>query len=487
MKIKSIFKYKVAGFVALLFAISHTVFSQNSNLLYYFENVPQTNLTNAAMMPRANGFFSLPGLSSIAVDFKSDIAAKDLLQNVDGVWVQPLDAAFDYSKFYKSFGKTATVSASIAYGPLYFGFRTKKGYFTFSLQEKVNAKIALPKDIFMLAEKGFVDGDVLDLSKMDTKLMAYHELSIGYAREIDEKLTVGIHIKPLFGIAATKMSYNKLSITNNKTSYDLVAEGDIYTSVPFLSTTADEDGYLDDVEMQDDIETEDIVDQVIPDFENFGIALDLGAVYDFNTAVTFSAALNNLGYINWSKNLNSAGINGTYNFTGPDVSVTETDDMDQAYEDIADSIKEVMNVSPEQKSFKTGLDPELMLGAAYHLNHVIDLGFLAKSTFAKYNFRQEFVVSGNFNFYKNFSGNLAYNYEIKGTSDLGLGLAFRGGPAQIYIMTNHIPYYFDKVIIDGDENTIPTKAESFSFMMGVNFVFGKHGFRDKTSIYESRR
>jgi hypothetical protein len=40
--------------------------AQNSNLLYYFENIPQSNYTNPAMMPRANGFLGLPGLSSFS-------------------------------------------------------------------------------------------------------------------------------------------------------------------------------------------------------------------------------------------------------------------------------------------------------------------------------------------------------------------------------------------------------------------------------------
>ncbi len=474
---------KVLYVVVFLLATCSTVFSQNSNLLYYFENVPQTNYTNPAMLPRANGFFSLPGLSSVAIDFKSDIAAKDLLQKHDGIWVQPLDAAFDYSKFYKSFGKSANISAGVAYGPIYFGFRTGKGYFTFSLQEKVNAKVSLPKDIFRIAEKGFENGDVLDLKSLDANIMAYHEISIGYAQQIDDKLTVGVHFKPLFGIAATKMKYNSLAIKNNGTSYNLKVDGDIYSSVPFLTVTNDEDGYPDEFEMQDDLEGSDISDQVSPDFSNFGFAFDLGAVYDFNPSFTFSAALNNLGYINWKKNLNSVSAKGTYDFEGPDVSITEVEDMDEAYEDIVDEIKDVMEVKTEGKSFKTGLSPELMLGAAYHVNHVFDLGFLSKSTFAQYNFRQEFVLTTNFNLYKALSANFGYNYEIKGSSDLGLGLALRGGPLQFYLMANHIPFYYDKIESDGDEFIAPTKAESFSLMLGINFVFGKHGFKNKSMIY----
>ncbi len=475
---------RVVCIVVLGLSISKTIFSQNSNLLYYFENVPQTNYTNPAMMPRANGFVGFPGLSSVAVDFKSDISAKDLVQNKGGEWVSPLSAAFDYSKLYKSFGKEMSVNVGVGYAPIYFGFRTRKGYFTFSLQEKVNTKIAIPKDIFQLAENGFEDGDILDLSTMDSKAIAYHEISIGYAQKINDQLTVGVHVKPLIGIAASKMSFNKFAIKNNRTSYDISVNGDIYSSVPFLSMTSNEDGIVDSIKMQDDISNEDIINAAT-DFSNTGIAFDFGAVYDLNESFSFSAALNNLGYINWKSNLNSLSSDGSYTYTGPVVNVTDLDDMDDDWDEVIDSLKESVELTSGEKSFKTGLSPELMLGAEYHVNYVFDLGFLSKSTFAKYNFRQEFVFSGNLNLYKGFSANVAYNYEIKGSSDLGLGMAFRGGPFQFYYMINHIPYYFDKVIIDDESMTLPTKAEAVSVMFGVNFVFGKHGFKNEPMVGKS--
>ncbi len=463
---------KIVLFVVLGMVMSKSIFSQNSNLLYYFENVPQTNYTNPAITPRAFGFFGFPGLSSVSIDFKSDICARDLLQKSGGSWVSPLNEAFDYSKLYKSFGNSLDIRTGVAYSPVYFGFRTGAGYFTFSLQEKINTKVSLPQDIFKLVEKGFEKGDVLDLSAMDTKILAYHEISIGYARKIDDKLTVGVHVKPLIGIAASKMEFQDFSIENSGTAYDMKVKGDIYSSVPFLSLTSDEDGVVDGAEMEEDLKADDYI-SAATNLSNFGLALDLGAVYDLNEAFSFSGALNNLGYINWKSNLNSVSPDGSYSYSGPSVTVSNMDDMDTAFDDIVDSIKQVIDVSPEEKSFRTGLDPELMLGAEYKVNYVLGVGFLSKSTFAKKDLRQEFVLSGNLNMYKAFSAVLSYNYEVKGSSDLGMGMAFRGGPFQFYYMINHIPYYFDKVIMDGNSTIMPTKAEAVNVMFGINFILGK--------------
>ncbi len=478
---KHIYIKKALLTVALLYTVA-TAFSQNSNLLYYLENVPQVNYTNPAMMPRANSFFSLPGFSSVSLDLKNDIAPKDLLQKSGDIWVTPIDAAFDYDQLYKSIGKSAQTSTSIGYAPLYFGWRTKKGYFTFSWALKAGAFASLPKDLFKITEKGFESSTTLNLTSLETKMMMYHEISIGYAHKVDERLTVGAHIKPISGIAAAQMKYNRLTIKNEQTSYSMNVDGELLTSVPFIEFVPNEDGFPEEINEDDDISGSDISSESVPSFSNFGMAVDLGAVYDLNNKISFSASLNNLGFIKWKKNLNSTTVNGEYTFTGPDLSITETDEIDEAYDDIIDNMKDALNGETAHKSFSTTLSPELFLGSVYHANHVLDMGFIAKSTFAKYNFRQEFVVSANLNLYKALTTNLAYNYEIGGSKDLGLGLALRLGPAQLYILANHIPYQFDKIIDGEDEYIAPTKAESFSFMMGINFIFGKHGYRNDPMI-----
>ncbi len=475
--------YKTKTLLIGVFLLSFTgIFAQNSSLLYYLENLPQTNYTNPAMMPRTNSFFGLPGISSIAFNFKSDIAPKDLLQKSGDRWVHPLDAAFDYNKLYKSIGKSASVNTELAYTPIYFGFRTGNGYFTFSLQQKIKARFGLPQDLFRITEKGFDSGTILNLVTLETQILAYHELSIGYAHKIDKHLTVGVHIKPLSGIAAAQMKFNEFLIQNNRINYNMHIDGEILTSSPFIEFVPSEDGFVKEFETDDDISTSDIVNNVIPKFSNFGLALDLGAVYDLNREFSFSVALNNLGYINWKTNTNATSTKGKYMFTGPDISINQIDEMDVAYEEIADSVMSVIDGNTSNKSFSTTLVPELMLGSVYHVNHVLDLGFLSKSTFAKYNYRQEFVVSANFNLYKTLTTNIAYNHEIRGAKDLGIGLALSAGPAQLYILINNIPFYYDKIVDEEKEFIVPTKTESYSFMMGINIVLGKNGYRNKPMI-----
>jgi len=46
--------------------------------------------------------------------------------------------------------------------------------------------------------------------------------------------------------------------------------------------------------------------------KNRGVALDLGAVYQLNNRITFSAAVNDIGYINWKDYTHSYTLNDVY-------------------------------------------------------------------------------------------------------------------------------------------------------------------------------
>jgi hypothetical protein len=317
----------------------------------------------------------------------------------------------------------------------------------------------MPEGILNLVDDGFSAGDKLLLESFETKLLAYHEISLGYAYSINDRLSIGAHIKPLFGIASAQIKFEDFSITNNRTNWDISVDGNISSSIPFVEVYTNEKGIMDSLAFNQDVASTDYINNAIPNFSNFGLAFDMGAAYELNKKWSFSAAFNNLGYISWSKNLNSASVNGSYNYKGPDLTIESIQDMDLFLENMLDTITEVIDIKTDNKSFTTKLAPELIVGSAYQLNHVINFGALAKSTFKRFDFRQEFSVSTNINLYKWFSTSLSYNYEINGTHDVGLGLAMRGGPLQFYLLTNHIPIYYDKIVSYDYTGPAPTKLD----------------------------
>ena len=466
----------VIVFATLLYGVNLSAQSPLST--YYLECLPQVNISNPAMMPRANTYISIP---SVYAGIHTDLAAEDLLQKQNGQWVTPIDKSFNYDDLYTSIGKSSALSSEISIAPIGFGFRTgERGYFTFSFAEKISARINIASDFFEIADKGLPVNTTLDLSRTGEKLMAYKEISLGYAHKIDEKLTVGIHVKPLFGQVASISEIDNFVIKTGLEEYTLNVKGNIYASAP-LEVEEGEDGFADNVEFQD-LEDSEYNSKYGSGFKNSGIAFDLGGVYAYSDKIVFSAALNNLGFIKWKEDLHSQSFSGEYKFTGADVGVLTLDSIGEMFKNEMDSITDVLQGETGNKKFSTGLTPSLYIGGQYKVNHAVSLGLLSRSTFEKYNFRQEFNLSANFNPYSFVTASINYNKEINGSSAIGLALALKGGPIQFYIVADHIPFKYHTIEDDGTSYPAPLHMESFSLMTGINFVFGAKGFKNKSMI-----
>ncbi|MBN2164924.1 MAG: hypothetical protein JW717_01470 [Marinilabiliaceae bacterium] len=449
--------------------------------LYYLENVPQSSMINPAMNPRPNFFFAIP-MTNFGTTFQSDMAMDDFIQfnNQD----EPISLhhdAFNYSKIYNKMGNSLNFQTQQHIAPLMFGFRFKKGYFTFSMTEKISMNYGLPKSFFQLAELGLDGSYDLDLSTMSIENYMYHEFSLGYSREINDKLNVGIHIKPLFGVAASATDFQTLNIKLNETVYNMQANAHINASVPGIKEiTYDEDGIPTDFE-QEDIDASFIISNALS-FSNPGIAFDLGAEYKFDQRWSFSASLNDLGSINWKDDLHTITMTGNHLFEGAYINASNIDSSDLITEAIIDSLLDGMQFTHEPRSFKTKLNPTLYIGAKYDVNHVFSLGFLSRSIFQKDLFRQDFNLSANLNLYKRFTTSINYNIDNFGTSSMGFGMSSFIGPLQIYLAMDKIPLSYNTYKNDGDEYPIPANFQSINFMFGMNIIFGAKGYKDKPML-----
>lgn len=95
-----------------------------------------------------------------------------------------------------------------------------------------NHHAGVPRDLFKVTEKGFADGSVFDFSTLRMKTQLYKEISIGYAREWNDKLNVGINVKPLFGMVAGMTDINRLELRTSREKYEVLVDGIIRVSAP---------------------------------------------------------------------------------------------------------------------------------------------------------------------------------------------------------------------------------------------------------------
>ncbi len=485
---KKLHKYFLSG---LLLGFFGTAVAQRPMALYFLENVPQSTLTNPAMAPRANAYFGLPIINTIYTGYYSDLlGAKIFQQTSNGDWVTLTNPQYDFSPLYKKLNKAANIRMFETTKPLMFGFRGKKGYFMFGVSEKLTQTMNLPVDFIKIFDRGIPDGTNIDLSQFAFNAKYYREFSFGYSYQFMKELRVGANVKFLQGLAAIKTDLNKFNINATKDEWDMSMDGGIYMSAPVEFYTSGSGIIPDSVVAPSDI-LKTVVSTGITNLKNPGIAVDLGAVYNYNEDWSFSAALNDMGFIRWQGNLNSFTAKGSYKYTGIDINESNIDSLGNVVHNMMDSIGSQINFQHGHKGFSTGIGPKLYLSGQYHLNQSISCGLLSRTLFFKNDFRQEFTASFDLNLYDVLTTSVNYTVSTKGYSTFGLGLALRGGPLQIYLASDYIPLAYRTIKIettqpDGSVNTKklfgPNGLNNFNLMIGLNFLIEPNGFKDDPMI-----
>ncbi|MBZ4675499.1 MAG: flagellar motor protein MotB [Anaerophaga sp.] len=476
----NITKYILAVSVALV--VLYSAKGQSPMGLYFMETIPQSHQINPAMQPRANAFFSLPSVNTL---FQSDMAFDDAFQEAGNEWITPLSERFDYSDFYGTIGEVANINQYGDVDILGIGFRSGRDYFTFSLGVRSVMQTGLPSDLFKIAELGFPDGESFDFSSTRIKQALYHELAFGYSREWNDKFTFGLKFKPLFGIVGGVTDIDRFQLNTSRTQWDMMVSGMVYSSAPIDV----QEGAPGD--FPESIDTRDLSDDEKTDYfkslSNGGMAFDLGAVYRYDEQLTFSAAITNLGYVRFKDDLNSLSFNGTYSFEGINVEGSDEDEIEQAFEDIADSIKTIIEYDVKHEKFSVPLSPLLYVGGSYRLTPAVTFGLLSRSFFQKNNFRQDFNLSANLQPYNFVALNLNYGVSLNGGNGVGMGTSFLLGPLQLYFSADYIPTsYADVSFDDGDSFPMFYKQKDLSFRFGLNLIFGRHGYRDEPMLAGNR-
>jgi hypothetical protein len=293
---------------------------------------------------------------------------------------------------------------------------------------------------------------------------------------VNEKLTIGVNVKPLLGHAAFGSKIDRLQLNVRDQHMDLDAKGNFYSSLP-VDIHLNAESKIDSVTFSDfeNYTERDWINNSFA-FGNPGIAFDLGASYQINERLTVSAALNNLGFISWKNDLNKLSFNSNSSFDR-----VVTDDREMII-DLLDSIANSIIYDVRHDKFKTALTPVLHAGVEYHLTKSVSFGLLSRSTFWKNDFRQSFNLSFNLQPYSFVSFNAGATYQVKGNFNLCGGFMFLLGPLQFHILVDNAPVYYSSFIDGGDKYSLPDRMKSFTERTGVNLIFGRHGYVNKPML-----
>ena len=332
---------------------------------------------NPAMLDEA--YVGMPFFGQINVGATGNIGLKNFVYKLDG------NPRYDLTTFM-----SPTVSAGEFLGDLHdknradvyvnynifsVGFKAFKGINLVELNLRSNTNVSLPYELFEFMKTTGAK-ETYHLQDIGVRSQNYLELALGHSHRINDQWTVGAKLKFLFGGAYADFSADQLDVTMNGDQWRIV--GDARLKAAVLSSEFDyEDPSKNAPDGRRRVKGLDDVSFGLP---GFGLGVDLGATFEVTKDLTLSAAINDLGFINWSK-VKHASSRGDYTFNGFDdiyagSNNTGSNKLGDQFESLGDDLEEMFSVYDDgEGSESQALAATINLGAEYTLPAYRNLRF----------------------------------------------------------------------------------------------------------------
>ncbi|MBN1107676.1 MAG: hypothetical protein JXR66_05760 [Bacteroidales bacterium] len=458
--------------------------AQNSQVLYYM-NLPQNHMLNPALRPSNSVYIGLPVVSGINVNVNnnffnfSDVFIKGVVP--DSV-VTILHPDYDPENFMTKVKDVNSFEPDALVQLFGLGFTVKKDlYITLDINERVNANVALPGDLLRLGFEGNEQfaGNRIDLSSLRADAMYYREIALGFSKNFSNNLRIGVRAKALFGIASASIDNRDLGITvNDEYTHTFNADLDAHFSAPLTFHVTGQNN-IDSVVFDTTAfsTTRDVVSNYLNyllETQNLGFGIDIGAEYKISDKLKVSAAVTDLGYIKWKKDVSNLEAKSEFVFSGIDMLEVYNGTMtfDSLGTVLLDSLKNSFYLTDNSEPFKTTLPFGVTLGGSYSLSGSFSLGILSYTRFVGSQIREALTLSANVNIRNLFSTTVAYTAMNHRYDNLGFGIAFKPGCFQFYLLADRIPVTWNKIVSEGTTIPLPTSWNTVHLRLGMNLVFG---------------
>jgi hypothetical protein len=484
-------KYRVVILTSVLLLVFNATLSAQISRVTYFMRIPQNHLLNPAFRPASRFNIGIPVLAGISGGFGNnffeltDILTPDL--KADSI-ISFQNPNFDLEKLAAKLKDRNTISADASVQLLGIGFPLGKNLYLYAdVMDRLTVKTLFPRDLMELYElgsTGFTDR-TLDISEMNLKAQYFREYGVGLSGNITGSLRIGGRIKLLSGLASVSLINRSLHlIVNDDLSQGVIADASLQVSgkETIQKILTDNNFILQSPDTSNDkVNVKGFIQQYLgAPVSNTGIGIDLGIVYNFGRLFTLSASIADLGFINWKKDLKSYDANA--NFTLPGITLQDVVDQSFSIDDMVSSLKDsiVNNFVEDQNppSFKTYLPTRISVGGSFNILPVLSFGILSDTRIFAGSARETVSFSANTYLGRTFNASVNYTIDNFNYNNLGFGLAFKAGFAQVYLIADKIPLTWERVYFSsGDDKykaiPIPGKWNMFNFQVGMNIAFGK--------------
>lgn len=359
---KTILRHTLA---AALFCTAFAAGAQNTASGYFLDDYTYRFQLNPAFA-NSRGFVSFPAVGNINLGLNGNLHLTDFIYNIDGRTTTFMNPGVDAAKFLNGISDVSKFRFNTKIDIFSIGFKGFGGYNTININARANAAFNLPKSLFALMKEG-LSNRTYSIGDLGIRTRAYAEIALGHSHDITKEWRIGVTAKALVGGADIDASLRSANLHLGTDAWSITSDAEVRSSLKGLT-------YETDVNNRTGNRYVSGADVDSPGIGGFGFGLDLGTVYRPAALKdwTFSAAVLDLGFINWD-NCMLATTGGPKTFTTDKYTFSFDDTADNSFDNEFDKIGDDLAALYEledrgdQGKRTTSLAPTINLGAEYKL------------------------------------------------------------------------------------------------------------------------
>ena len=454
----------------MFLAVAVTAQAQFLRTSYFMEGSHYRMQLNPALTP-GRGYINLPAIGSLNATVNSSSLGyqdiMDIIENSD-------DSDYFMSQdFLNRLDATNNLNVNLSTDILSAGWYKGRNFWSFNIGLRNDIGANIPKTVFEFMNRmnTLQASDLLNMREQfggqRLEINSFAEVGLGFARDINSRLTIGGKVKALLGIGNMKLDVSDITVNSNLSGINFDEYGDPYISDPSQVTGSAQivaNATLESSSKLLELEQEngyiDNIDFGSFGFAGYGVGIDLGASYRLLDNLTISASVLDLGFIKWGKeNTYIAHANGDQRYDASNAQ-DFVDDITSG-EVLNFDMLEMQVEDGAAKSRTTNLTSTVVVGAEYALlNNWLVVGALYTGRFAKPKTLNELTFSANIR-PKNYF-NVAVSYSVLQGAGKTFGAAVKLGP--LFVGTDYM--FFGK-----DTNNV-------NAYLGISIPLGKQKIFD---------
>lgn len=457
MKQKVIISAAMAAMILLPTALR----AQDLSSGYFVEDYTYRYQMNPAFGNSQN-FISMPALGNLNVGLHGNLGISDVLYNVDGKTTTFMNPKLSSDEVLKNINDVNRIGTLDKIGILSAGFKAFGGYNTVSINAVADVSVKVPGEMFNLLKNG-VANKTYDLGDLRASGVAYGEIAFGHSRQVMKGLRVGTTLKFMLGGGYMDAHMRNANLVLGENEWTVTTDADLRSSVKGLT-------YKTKVNDRTGHRYVNGIDVDGTGLNGFGMALDLGAVYETPVkGLTVSLALLDLGFISWNNDM-LATTNGEKTFTTDKYTFNADDDAPNSFSKEWDRLRDDFSAIYELDDMGDQGGRTSMPHATLNIGVQYALPMYNKLTFGLLNTTR---LAGDFTTTDfRLSANIAPCRIFSGGVNLGVGTfgASFGWVANLHLTGFNFFLGMDRVPGKLCKQGVPLSSNA-QVTMGINFPF----------------